>query len=84
MKFGIFRVSGDYPLRKAKEEQWFNPYLNGYEAFYTIEIETLEELLKIKNVCGSRVIIDNIDSWEKKYIEAGCKAKIIIYDNWLE
>ena len=48
MKFGIFRVSGDYPLRKAKEAQWFNPYLNNYEVFYTIEIETFRRIVENK------------------------------------
>ena len=82
MKFGIERVSDNFPCKEAIEHEYINMD-DEDDFFYTIEINTLEELMKLHKKYGKLIIRDVYD-FEPEYINAGCKQKIVIYDGWIE
>ena len=80
MKFGIERVSSGFSCEEAEEHEYIN--IDGEDDFfYTIEINTLEEFIKLYEKYGKLIISD---VYGDHYTNAGCKQKIIIYDDWLE
>lgn len=80
MKFGIERVSSGFPCEEAEEHEYVN-IDDEDDFFYTIEINTLEELVNLYKKYGKLIISD---VYLDHYINAGCKQKIIIYDGWVE
>ena len=52
--------------------------------FYTIEIKSIEELLKFKEDVEEPIIIDSIDSCIKQYLPKEVKYSIEIYDTYRE
>ena len=52
--------------------------------FYTIEIKSIEELLKFKEYIEEPIIIDSLDSCTKQYLPEGVKYSIEIYDTYRE
>ena len=51
---------------------------------YTIEIKSIEELLKFKEDIEEPIIIDSLDSSVKKYLPKEVKYSIEIYDTYRE
>ena len=52
--------------------------------FYTIEIKSIEELLKFKKDIEEPIIIDSLDSSAKQYLPKEVKYSIEIYDTYRE
>ena len=52
--------------------------------FYTIEINSIEELLNFKEDIGQPIIIDSLDSYTKQYLPEEVKYSIEIYDTYRE
>ena len=52
--------------------------------FYTIEIKSIEELLKFKEDIEEPIIIDSLDSSAKQYLPKEVKYSIEIYDTYRE
>lgn len=52
--------------------------------FYTIEIKSIEELLKFKEDVEYPIIISSLDSYIKQYLPEGVKYSIEIYDTYRE
>ena len=52
--------------------------------FYTIEIKSIEELLKFKKDIEESIIIDSLDSSVKQYLPEEVKYSIEIYDTYRE
>ena len=52
--------------------------------FYTIEIKSIEELLKFKEDIEESIIIDSLDSSVKQYLPEEVKYSIEIYDTYRE
>ena len=52
--------------------------------FYTIEIKSIEELLKFKEDIEEPIIIDSLDSYIKQYLPKEVKYSIEIYDTYRE
>lgn len=52
--------------------------------FYTIEIKSIEELLKFKENVEYPIIISSLDSYIKQYLPEGVKYSIEIYDTYRE
>ena len=52
--------------------------------FYTIEIKSIEELLKFKEDIEEPIIIDSLDSHIKQYLPEEVKYSIEIYDTYRE
>lgn len=52
--------------------------------FYTIEIKSIEELLKFKEDVEYSIIISSLDSYIKQYLPEGVKYSIEIYDTYRE
>ena len=52
--------------------------------FYTIEIKSIEELLKFKEDIEEPIIIDSLDSYTKQYLLKEVKYSIEIYDTYRE
>ena len=50
--------------------------------FYTIEIKSIEELLKFKEDIEEPIIIDYLDSSVKQYLPEGVKYSIENYDTY--
>ena len=82
MKFGIERASGFFPCAEARENEYIDVY-GERSIFYTIEINTLEELINLYEKYG-RLIIGQVYDFQTEYINAGCKQTIVIYDDWVE
>ena len=53
-------------------------------SLYTIEIKSIEELLKFKENIKEPIIIDSLDSSVKQYLPEGVKYSIEIYDTYRE
>ena len=51
---------------------------------YTIEIKSIEELLKFKEDIEEPIIIDSLDSSIKQYLSEEVKYSIEIYDTYRE
>ena len=51
---------------------------------YTIEIKSIEELLKFKEDIEEPIIIDSLDSSAKQYLPEEVKYSIEIYDTYRE
>ena len=51
---------------------------------YTIEIKSIEELLKFKEDIEEPIIIDSLDSYTKQYLPEEVKYSIEIYDTYRE
>ena len=51
---------------------------------YTIEIKSIEELLKFKEDIEEPIIIDSLDSSVKQYLSKEVKYSIEIYDTYRE
>ena len=51
---------------------------------YTIEIKSIEELLKFKKDIEEPIIIDSLDSSAKQYLPEEVKYSIEIYDTYRE
>ena len=51
---------------------------------YTIEIKSIEELLKFKENIEEPIIIDSLDSYTKQYLPEEVKYSIEIYDTYRE
>ena len=51
---------------------------------YTIEIKSIEELLKFKEDIEEPIIIDSLDSCIKQYLPEEVKYSIEIYDTYRE
>lgn len=51
---------------------------------YTIEIKSIEELLKFKEDIEEPIIIDSLDSYTKQYLPKEVKYSIEIYDTYRE
>ena len=51
---------------------------------YTIEIKSIEELLKFKKDIEEPIIIDSLDSSAKQYLSEEVKYSIEIYDTYRE
>ena len=51
---------------------------------YTIEIKSIEELLKFKEDIEEPIIIDSLDSSTKQYLPEEVKYSIEIYDSYRE
>ena len=51
---------------------------------YTIEIKSIEELLKFKEDVEEPIIIDSLDSCIKQYLPEEVKYSIEIYDTYRE
>ena len=51
---------------------------------YTIEIKSIEELLKFKEDIEEPIIIDSLDSSVKQYLPEEVKYSIEIYDTYRE
>ena len=51
---------------------------------YTIEIKSIEELLKFKENIEESIIIDSLDSYTKQYLPEDVKYSIEIYDTYRE
>ena len=51
---------------------------------YTIEIKSIEELLKFKEDIEEPIIIDSLDSSTKQYLPKEVKYSIEIYDTYRE
>ena len=51
---------------------------------YTIEIKSIEELLKFKEDIEESIIIDSLDSSVKQYLPEEVKYSIEIYDTYRE
>ena len=51
---------------------------------YTIEIKSIEELLKFKENIEEPIIIDSLDSYTKQYLLKEVKYSIEIYDTYRE
>ena len=80
MTFGIERVDSGFPCEEAEEHEYIN--VEGEDDFfYTIKINTLEELMKLYKKYGKLIISD---AYGDPYTNAGCKQKIIICEDWLE
>lgn len=82
MKFGIERASSYFPCDEAVEHKYIN-IDDKEDFFYTIEINTLEELMKLYKKYG-KLIIREVYDFEPEYINAGCEQKIVIYDDYVE
>ena len=52
--------------------------------FYTIEIKSIEELLKFKENIEEPIIINSLDSYTKQYLPEEVKYSIEIYDTYRE
>ena len=52
--------------------------------FYTIEISSIEELLKFKEDIEEPIIIDSLDSYAKQYLPKEVEYSIEIYDTYRE
>lgn len=52
--------------------------------YYTIEISSIEELLKFKEDVGYPIIISSLDSYIKQYLPDEVKYSIEIYDTYRE
>ena len=52
--------------------------------FYTIEIKSIEELLKFKENIEESIIINSLDSYIKQYLPEDVKYSIEIYDTYRE
>ena len=52
--------------------------------FYTIEISSIEELLKFKEDIEEPIIIDSLDSYAKQYLSEEVEYSIEIYDTYRE
>ena len=52
--------------------------------FYTIEINSIEELLKFKEDIGYSIIISSLDSYIKQDLPEGVKYSIEIYNTYRE
>ena len=51
---------------------------------YTIEIKSIEELLKFKENIEEPIIINSLDSYTKQYLPEEVKYSIEIYDTYRE
>lgn len=52
--------------------------------FYTIEINSIKELLEFKEDIGHPIIIDSLDSYTKQYLPEEVKYSIEIYNTYRE
>ena len=52
--------------------------------FYTIEIKSIEELLKFKENIEEPIIINSLDSYTKQYLPEEIKYSIEIYNTYRE
>ena len=52
--------------------------------YYTVEISSIEELLKFKEDVGYPIIISSLDSYIKQYLPEEVKYSIEIYDTYRE
>ena len=52
--------------------------------FYTIEIKSIEELLKFKEDIEEPIIIDSLDFYVKQYLPEEVEYSIEIYDTYRE
>ena len=69
MKFGIERASNGFPCEEAEEHEYIN--VDGEnDFFYTIEINILEEFIKLYEKYGKLIISD---VYGDHYTNAGCK-----------
>ena len=66
----------DYKLKVKNIEYEVN--------LYTIEIKSIEELLKFKEDIKEPIIIDSLDSYTKQYLPEEVKYSIEIYDTYRE
>ena len=66
----------DYKLKVNNTEYEVN--------LYTIEIKSIEELLKFKEDIEEPIIIDSLDSSVKQYLPKEVKYSIEIYDTYRE
>ena len=66
----------DYKLKVKNIEYKVN--------LYTIEIKSIEELLKFKEDIEEPIIIDSLDSSVKQYLPEEVKYSIEIYDTYRE
>ena len=66
----------DYKLKVKNTEYEVN--------LYTIEIKSIEELLKFKEDIKKPIIIDSLDSYIKQYLPEEVKYSIEIYDTYRE
>ena len=66
----------DYKLNVKNTEYEVN--------LYTIEIKSIEELLKFKENIKKPIIINSLDSSVKQYLPEGVKYSIEIYDTYRE
>ena len=66
----------DYKLKVKNTEYEVN--------LYTIEIKSIEELLKFKEDIEESIIIDSLDSSVKQYLPEEVKYSIEIYDTYRE
>ena len=58
--------------------------IGGGVNFYTIEINSIEELLEFKEDIEQPIIIDSLDSYIKQYLPEEVKYSIEIYDTYRE
>ena len=66
----------DYKLKVKNLEYGFN--------LYTIEIKSIEELLKFKKDVDESIIISSLDSYIKQYLPDEVNYSIEIYDTYRE
>ena len=73
----IHPILEDYKLKVKNTEYGVN--------LYTIEIKSIEELLKFKEDIKEPIIIDSsLDSYTKQYLPKEVKYSIEIYDTYRE
>lgn len=89
MLFKISRASSwdnEKPTEDAeyRETVMRRPHRKSYTAkYYTVEVNTLEELLKYADINRDGIIVDkNNDEYSAE--KTGCKYNILIYDDYIE
>ena len=82
MKF-IFRSAANH-YKTLKENGATLVYENGslLENIYTIEANSIEDILKLADICGDGIIISKTYKFQKE--KTGCDYEIMIYDGWIE
>ena len=71
-----YPILEDYKLKVKNLECEIN--------LYTIEIKSIEELLKFKEDVGYSIIISSLDSYIKQYLPDEVNYSIEIYDTYRE
>lgn len=49
---------------------------------YTIDANSIEDILKLADICGDGIIISKTYKFQKE--KTGCDYEIMIYDGWIE